>query len=444
MNNPVGNVVYDDLIIGSGSAGATLARELSAQGRRVLILERGEQVALKETIWGTVSILNEVKVAHKLKDPRVFAAGGSTAMYLAVAELPPFDAFRSAGIDLAVDFEVVKRELPLAEMPDEMLSPQTRCLRDVAVSQGHAWTKNLMLVDHARSGGRYDYESKWKALAFLEDAIRNGAELQCQAVVERVLVENGTAVGVACRLGSPAFRARRVEFRAERIHLCAGSLETPVILRRSGFDEAVAGGYYIDPSIAVIGRVPGLSGIETFAGSMGTTLDDGTKLLDANVHRFYFNMGMLQSLRPWRIPAFPEHVSIMIKAHDTVGGGLGADGRYHKDIDAHSIECMHRGLDVAKRIMSGAGARAMFVTPMMTGGVFGTLRIGEDVDDRLETRIRNLHVCDGSLIPASARVAPTLTLVCLAKYLARRLSERQVVDRQPSRAGIDAEAALAG
>ena len=421
MTRPADGDFYDYLIIGTGSAGATLARELSARGRRVLMIERGEHRALKETLWESVSILNEVKVAPKLKDPRVFAAGGSTAMYLAVADDPPVEAFRAVGIDIRPDYAAAQQELPLAVTPDDMLSPQALRLRDAAIGQGLAWTKNRMLIDHERCRGAYDYAAKWKALAFVEDAIRSGARLQCEAIVERILTENGTAVGVECRIANPSFGSRTERFYASKVLLCAGSLATPVILRKSGFDEAASGGYYIDPSIAVIGSVPGLRGTNCFAGTMGTTLDDGTRLLDANVHKFYFNMGMVQSLRPWRIRDYGQHVAIMIKAHDAVGGGLSADGRYHKDIDAQALERLQNGIEVAKRVIAAAGSRSMFTTTLMTGGAFGTLNLARDVDAGLQTRVRNLHVCDGSLIPADARVAPTLTLVCLAKYLARHL-----------------------
>ena len=59
----------------------------------------------------------------------------------------------------------------------------------------------------------------------------------------------------------------------------------------------------------------------------------------------------------------------------------------------------------------------------VSDGALGTLRVGSDVDARLETSVRDLYVCDGSLIPENGRVAPTLTLLCLAKYLADILTQ---------------------
>lgn len=413
---------YDCIIVGSGTAGSTLARELARAGQRVLVLERGRYRPLKETVWTLASMFNEVRVADGLKDARVFAAGGSTAMYLAVMDRPAFEVFRRHGIDLAAAFEAVRRELPLAEMADALLSPQACRLRDAALAEGQAWTKHLMMIDQTRCDGHYRYEAKWKALAYLDDAVRAGATLHCGHRVERVLIEDGAAVGVECRVGSP-LRSRTERYRARRVVLAAGSLASPPILRASGLAEITRDGFYIDPSLVLFGRVPGLEGRDSFAGTMGCTLDDGTRLQDACVHKLPFTMFMLQMLRPLRIRRYGEHLGIMIKAHDAVGGALSADGRYHKPLDAAVFERLRHGEAVARRILQRAGAEALFKTPVMTGGALGTVRIGVDVDAALQTRIRGLHVCDGSLIPADGRAAPTLTLLCLAKHLAAVLTD---------------------
>ena len=52
----------------------------------------------------------------------------------------------------------------------------------------------------------------------------------------------------------------------------------------------------------------------------------------------------------------------------------------------------------------------------------GAIKIKEHVNEYLETEFSNLHVCDGSVIPESVKVSPTVTLVCLGKYLANHLS----------------------
>jgi len=247
--------------------------------------------------------------------------------------------------------------------------------------------------------------------------------LQCGALAERVLIENGRAVGVECRIKDGAFRTRSVRFRAGRVVVCTGSLATPQLLRASGLTHVAAGGYFIDPSFTLFGRVPGLGGLDSFCGVMEMTLEEGIVLKDANVHKLPYLMFMLQYMQISRMFAYAEHLGITVMAHDEVGGGLSADGRYHKTLDAAVFDKLARGERAARTILERAGAVDVFKAPMFSGGALGTLRVGSDVDARLETSVRDLYVCDGSLIPSNGRVAPTLTLLCLAKYLADILTQ---------------------
>jgi GMC oxidoreductase len=421
---------FDCIIIGSGTAGATLARELTASGQKVLLLERGKYRPLRESVWTMATMFDEVKVADKLKDARVFTAGGCSAMYLGVTDDPPMDEFRARAIDLGPAYDEARRELPLGELPDELLSPQSLRLKDAALAAGYDWKKKAMLIDQSMCDGNYCYEAKWKALSYVDDAVRLGARLQCEARVDRVLIENGRAVGVECRIARPSFGGRLARFHARKIIVSAGSLATPVILRNSGLSDVAARGYYVDPSFVMFGRIPGLRGCESFAGTFGTKLDDGTRLLDANAHKLPFYLFMVQSLHAMRVFSYAEHVGIMVKAHDAAGGSLSEDGHYHKALDPAVFDKLQRGGEAARVILERAGATEIFKTELITGGTFGTLRVGDDVDARLETRISDLHVCDGSLLPEDGRVAPALTLICLAKYLARILTTQSNTYRE--------------
>ena len=416
--------IYDCIVVGSGTAGAMIARELSGRGQKVLILERGQYLPLKETVWTLGAMINEVPLADKLKGAAVYAAGGSSALYMAVMDEPPIDAYRALGIDLQPAYDAIRPQVPLAEMPDALMSPQTHRLREAALSLGYDWKKKLMLIDQSKCSGVYSYDAKWKALTFVDDAVRQGAVLKCRALVERVLIENERAVGVECRIKQGAFSSSRTfRFLAKRVVVCAGALGTPLLLRGSGLKHVAAGGYYIDPSFTLCGRVRGLRGVDSFCGTMETTLEEGIVLKDANFHKLPFRMFMLGYMQPSRMFTYPEHIGITVMAPDEVGGGLSADGRYHKTLDAAVVDKLARGERAARAILERAGAGDLFKAPMFTGGGLGTLRIGSDVDARLETSVRDLYVCDGSLILENARVAPTLTLLCLAKYLADILAQ---------------------
>jgi choline dehydrogenase-like flavoprotein len=82
---------------------------------------------------------------------------------------------------------------------------------------------------------------------------------------------------------------------------------------------------------------------------------------------------------------------------------------------------LKKGEEAAIKILKNAGANHIFHSGTGAAHVGGLVRIQEHLDERLQTEYINLHVCDGSVIPENIRSSPTLTLVCLGKYLARHL-----------------------
>ncbi len=51
----------------------------------------------------------------------------------------------------------------------------------------------------------------------------------------------------------------------------------------------------------------------------------------------------------------------------------------------------------------------------------GTVRIGELLDNNLQTEVKNLYVCDASVFPQALARPTVLTIIALAKRLATRL-----------------------
>ncbi|NJM14520.1 MAG: NAD(P)-binding protein [Bacteroidales bacterium] len=132
---------YDAIIVGSGTCGATIARELSRQKKKVLILEQGGNAPLKESFFSILSIADVVSLGDKLMTMRALTTGGSTALYFAVADFPPLEFFMSLGIDLSQELEETRQELPIAQLPDELIGPQALRLRESALQLGYQWKK---------------------------------------------------------------------------------------------------------------------------------------------------------------------------------------------------------------------------------------------------------------------------------------------------------------
>jgi choline dehydrogenase-like flavoprotein len=63
-------------------------------------------------------------------------------------------------------------------------------------------------------------------------------------------------------------------------------------------------------------------------------------------------------------------------------------------------------------------------TPLRGAHPGGTARIGEAVDRTLATTVSGLYLADASVLPAAPGAPPILTIVALAKYLAKQLIAR--------------------
>lgn len=414
---------FDVIVVGSGTCGATIARELSRRKKRVLILERGGSAPLKESLAGLAAISDEVSLGEKLTTVRAITTGGSTSLYFGVVNEPPLDTFRALGVDISAELAEVKKELPIAPLRDELLSAQALRLRDSAASLGHEWRKHDMLIDQSKCESDYCYEAKWKARSYVDDAVGSGAVLVNRAVVRKVLVDGNRAIGVEYRLKKNLLRFETRRAYAAKIVLAAGELESPKILRDSGVPGVGGRGFFCNPGYAIYGVVPGLQGKDSFVGSMGCVYDEAIELGDANVSRFLHRLMMLGSFKLRHLTSYPQCIGVGVKVKDSLGGELKADGGFYKQFTPQDYAKLRKGEEEARRILKHAGAKHIFNFGLASAGrVGGLVAIQEHVDAKLETQFRNLHVCDGSVIPDDMRGTPTLTLLCMAKYLAKQLA----------------------
>jgi hypothetical protein len=412
---------YDVIVIGSGTCGASVARELSRQDKKVLVVEQGADVPLRETMSGIAAVGRDFRVGESLKATTAMTVGGSTSLYFSVCKLPTPETFSRIGLDLSAEYEQVRRELPIAELPDEFLAPQTLRVRESAGQLGYPMKKNLMLVDQSKcQGGGYSYDAKWKAKSYITDAVASGATLRSGAQVQKVLVENGKAIGVEYTHKAGMFKSERRRAFAGKVVLSAGALATPKLLMDCGIDNVGDRGFFCKPAYMVCGRVPGLRGKEAFLGYLDIDLGNGVYLGDGTMNASLFKLVMLSNMRVRHMFAHPETVAVGILINDSMGGEIRRDGQYRKQLTPLEHQKLAQAEAIARRILQNAGARNLFTTRLVAGIPGGALRHGVHFDDNMETPVRNLHVCDHSVI-SDVRITPTVTLISLGRYLARRL-----------------------
>lgn len=427
--NTLKDIEFDVIIVGSGPGGGSVANELSKQGLKILILEKGRGEPIKGTATQLIPMaLIPGKSLHFTQQMlgliHGIAVGGSSLIYYANAFDPPYDLFDAYGIDLRQEVAEVKQELPIAPLSDDLVGPAARKIMESAKDLGFEWNKLPKIVYQDKCRLNCDkcvmgcpYGAKWSSRMYIEDVCDNGAVLITGAHVKRVLQENHTASGVEFFCQGKLHRTF-----AKTIILAAGGIGTPLILRQSGIHN-VGSDFFFDPLIFAIGEVDDLSGGKEFPMATGHHFhEDGYMLTDLVLPRWLYWLFTAQVLRFDRLPAHKRSLPIMIKARDELGGYLTKRGGVRKRITEIERKRLMNGYDHAHKILVNAGARNIYKTWYLAVHPGGTVKINEAVNSNLKTELDNLYVCDCSVIPEAWGLPPSLTLLALGKRLGKHLS----------------------
>lgn len=291
----------------------------------------------------------------------------------------------------------------------------------------------------------------------LPPLLARGMILEPNTVATRLVVRRGRVVAVEARdvvTGQPS------RHRAAIHVLAAGALASPGLILASGLER-------VNPAGDLVGRflmrhcnahVFGLFARRpdperTFHKQLG--IDDlyfGHPSIPGPVGK----LGMIQQMAtPWvalvllprpisrlLVPVVEHLTGFIVMAEDqpradnrVLLDGVNGDGAprtrveyTHSDRDLAARDAL---VDTAREVLREAGSLARVVYPLNTfSHAVGTLRMGRDpaasvVDDVGRFRgVENLYVTDGSVMPTSSGVNPSLTIAALALRTARGIAER--------------------
>ncbi len=422
---------YDAIVVGSGPGGATVAKELSEQGKKVLILEWGANPKLRGgffqfALHQLIPFKSFLLTNKFLSIMRGIITGGSTAFYYATSFPVPVEMLKSHGIDISEELEEVHKELPIGPLKDEMITPMANKIMESAQSLGYKWEKldKMMYQDAWAPDKKFGYYGdpegvNWSAKSYIDHAIGNGAVLLNKAKANKIILNNNAAAGIEFK-----HKGKKCKVFAPVVIVSAGGIGTPELLKNSGF-KGVGENYFFDPIISVCGVVKDLKAGNEIPMSAGIHMEEeGYMMADMSLPPALDAIFSAQVLRFHRLFSQKRTLRIMIKAKDSLGGTITKNGQVRKNLAAEDKQKLLKGYKRAKEILKKAGAKGIFKTWYFAAHPGGTVKIGDFLDTNLMTTHPNLYVCDCSVIPEPWGLPPTLTLVCLGKRLAKHLNKK--------------------
>ena len=436
------NLSADVVVVGTGPGGATVARELSNKGKKVLLLERGYDHREKfyyGSYLGALRYSDRASLLFTEEGLNIIApimVGGATSMYAGCAAEPPAWLNGKYGIDTAEAVKETIAELGIQPLPEHLRGEASTRIALAARALGYDWfaQPKFMNPDRCRDKNKdFDCQAscmlgcrcgaKWNAAEWVDDAVAKGARLRKGMRVHKVMFENNHAVGVQGSMQGMKFNAR-----ATTVILAAGGIGSPIILQNSGLNAAGVG-MTMDTTVMVYGagrekgtgKEPPMtwSWDNPDAGYMLSTLTDPWLLYPLAAIRK--GIGPTLQWLHWN-----RMLGMMIKLKDDISGGIYPDGTIRKPLTAADNDRLADAYAVCRKILIEAGAKksSIFMRPFIGTHPSGTVRIGDMLDTNLQTEVKGLYVCDASVFPEALDRPTVLTIIALAKRLARHLMKK--------------------
>ncbi|HOO39700.1 MAG TPA: FAD-dependent oxidoreductase [Deltaproteobacteria bacterium] len=423
----------DTVVVGTGPGGATIARELARAGEDVLILEKGRDHQFPiGSILAYATMYDIRKSKEGVLVRRGITTGGSTMIYSGNSYDPPAFLKKELKINLSKEVKETKKELKIQPIPRNYYENWTGTKRLVAAAEelGYSMEPQERFIDPDLCDPSCDRclfgcsrGAKWTSREYVYDALVHGAKIITQCDVQKVITSGGEVSGVVAQTPQGT-----LVVNTGRVILGAGGLGTPMILQRSGIKGAGTH-FFTDPMSVMVGLSSDSTG--TWHEITYTFADESHvgEFVMGNVGAVNAFMAQIAALHlPYarRIAQLPKMVGMFVKLCDEPTGSIEPDGTLHKAFTAKDEETMAKGVAAAKSIMIKAGVipETISVAKGIGGHPGGTAAIGRVVGTDLMTEIKNLYVCDNSVMPHSGGIPPVLTLIALGKKFARSLQKK--------------------
>lgn len=432
---------FDVAVVGTGAGGATVARELTKKGLKVLILEKGKRIEKGTSVNSIKSIPIDLKMdfGHEEKENHYFLkhpaelmyiedVGGTTPVALANAcyacttcyENSATKQFEIHSIDLFKELLESSKDLKVGPYPANLMGPATRKIVDAAESIGVFMEPMPKFIDFSKCNGcglciqGCKLGSKWEATDFVNEAVANGATLISDFEVTKINSVNGKVNGIEGIFGD-----KTKYFEVEKVVLSSGALNTPIILKNSGIFEGVGENLFCDLFITVGGYLKDINYYKEIP--MGVKSEFGPYFLSP-----HFSNQLVSLIEEKGFEGRQEDViGIMVKIADESNGKVNEGKTVEKTLTKRDLGLLKEGYEKSVEILIEMGVEQSSIvsTPIRGAHPGGTAAMGSVVNNNLETEIEGLYVADASVIPQAPGRPPILTITALAKRLAKIITK---------------------
>lgn len=481
-----GDIECEVVVVGTGAGGAVVGKELADRGYAVCFVEEGgfhqrdsftgsSLQAHFDFYRGSVTVGNVIMP--------IFAGrlvGGSTAINTGSCFRTPEHVLErwceSTGTDelgpskLEPMFERVEKQLQVGLADRRYVGPIADIMERGCDALG--WSHRLMPrnAPGCQGEGFCDFGCRTDArkstnLSYIPPALEKGSMLFTNLRAERVIVENGRAVGLEC---TAVKNGKRIRVRSRAVILAAGALPTPILLLKQGLANSsgqVGKNLTVHPSTAL--------------GALFDQDVSGHKYMPQGYYsdEFLREGILLNTAQPDKNLAaliFPFTGQRLMQAlseldHVAFFGGLIADtgtGVVHVgpggmpivrySLQRADIDLLHRSLVLLGRMSFAAGAKKLYPvcvpapvihTPeelerfarmklkapdlMLTSyHPLGSCKMGKDPrksvvnPDHESHDVPGLFIVDGSTVPGPLGVNPQITIMAMATRAADKIAER--------------------
>ena len=430
------------IVVGTGAGGATAARELASKGFEVLMLEGGQRfnplshrITWLSPLRGTLLLKDEGSLKHVFSHYKTTRSSKELAIFYGVTEggctsiscgnmVRAENGLAEIGLDLTPEYQEIEKNLTINPVPREKWRPLSQKMFDEAEKLGYKPKPTPKAVDLKKCVGCGYCElgcvtgAKWDSRQLYKEYLGGGVSLKTGMPVNRVVVENGSAVGVLVSHGSSVER-----FDADVVVLSAGGIGTAQILR--GSDLPVHNNLWID----VVLTVGGIS-------KNSRMLNEPPMVWFSKKENYilspYFDLLSYWFHKPWKDVPAENRVGMMIKLADSEVGSVAADGTVTKSLTEVDRERLDQAKMNAKEIMEASGVTGPFVDGMTHGGhLGGTVPLTKtDVETMHPVGLpKNLWVADLSLMPRSQGLPTMLTAAALALKVTKKIVNEKTGNR---------------